>query len=473
MNEDNQNNLNNTPGSAGQVPNVQPQNLQNNYQQTQNFNNQQQVVSNPYAQTFNHPGLQNMNQGNNSQDSQADPNNQYNPNPNGDGQNPNAFKKSTNPIKKHGMSVITTLVLIVLIVAVIFGGSFVLKNINGNTNSVNRTTNTVDNVGNARNRNINALKVGAYVQYKPDEVGPYVVDPSFTGQENQVTISQNSNMSWRVFKIDEDSIELIATVPTVDTLSLSGAMGYDNGVYLLNDICKNLFSNSSMNAVGRSINIEDITSKIPEDMIATTGYAPVDAKRTYTGSNAYYPNLYMFENGSGIGKSIQYIEHSSLKENATKDGTNDVNNIQVDYEEIADVKTNGCSQSDSYYTSPVAGTPSERGFKLANGQQFIATHTAFTSNVTTCFTNSEYASMFYGAKNKYWLASRFVNCATPEVANFGIRTVNSNSLEILKMFDSNSEQWTISYSILPIVTIKNYTITSGTGTLRDPIVINN
>ena len=81
--------------------------------------------------------------------------------------------------------------------------------------------------------------------------------------------------------------------------------------------------------------------------------------------------------------------------------------------------------------------------------------------------------MFYGAKNKYWLASRFVNCATPEVANFGIRTVNSNSLEILKMFDSNSEQWTISYSILPIVTIKNYTITSGTGTLRDPIVINN
>ena len=78
--------------------------------------------------------------------------------------------------------------------------------------------------------------------------------------------------------------------------------------------------------------------------------------------------------------------------------------------------------------------------------------------------------MFYGTKSKYWLASRFVNCATNEVANFGIRTVNSNSLEILKMFDSNSEQWTISYSILPIVTIKNYNIKSGVGTSKDPIV---
>ena len=369
------------------------------------------------------------------------------------------------------MSVITTLILIVLIVVIILGGRFVFKKIKEPANVVNKTANTIDNVGNIGNKKSDKLKIGTYVEYVPDEVQPYVVDPAFTGQDNAVTISQNKNMHWRVFKInDDDSIEIIATVPTEDTLSLAGAIGYDNGVYLLNDVCKNLFSNSSMNAVGRSINIEDITSKIPDNMIESTGYAPVDARRTYTWSNSYYPNLYMFENGSGIGNAVQYIEHTSLKENATQDGTNDLNNIQIDREEIADVKTNGCSQSDSYYTSPVAGTPSEKGYKIANGQQFIATHTAFTSNVTTCFTNTEYASMFYGTKSKYWLASRFVNCATNEVANFGIRTVNSNSLEILKMFDSNSEQWTISYSILPIVTIKNYNIKSGVGTSKDPIV---
>ena len=469
MNEDNQNNLNNNQGTNGQVPNMQPHNQQNNFQQNQNP--YQQQGPNPYAQSFN-PGMQNINPGTNGQTpEQMNHNNQYNPNPNGEGQNPNAPKSNANPIKKHGMSVITTLILIVLIVVVILGGRFVFKKIKEPANVVNKTANTIDNVGNIGNKKSDKLKIGTYVEYVPDEVQPYVVDPAFTGQDNAVTISQNKNMHWRVFKInDDDSIEIIATVPTEDTLSLAGAIGYDNGVYLLNDVCKNLFSNSSMNAVGRSINIEDITSKIPDNMIESTGYAPVDARRTYTGSNSYYPNLYMFENGSGIGNAVQYIEHTSLKENATQDGTNDLNNIQIDREEIADVKTNGCSQSDSYYTSPVASTPSEKGYKIANGQQFIATHTAFTSNVTTCFTNTEYASMFYGTKSKYWLASRFVNCATNEVANFGIRTVNSNSLEILKMFDSNSEQWTISYSILPIVTIKNYNIKSGVGTAKDPIV---
>ena len=283
MNEDNQNNLNNNQGTNGQVPNMQPHNQQNNFQQNQNP--YQQQGPNPYAQSFN-PGMQNINPGTNGQTpEQMNQNNQYNPNPNGEGQNPNAPKNNSNPIKKHGMSVITTLILIVLIVVIILGGRFVFKKIKEPANVVNKTANTIDNVENIGGKKSDKLKIGAYVEYIPDEVQPYVIDPSFTGQENQVTISQNKNMHWRVFKTNDDSIEIIATVPTEDTLSLAGAIGYDNGVYLLNDVCKNLFSNSSMNAVGRSINIEDITSKIPENMIESTGYAPVDARRTYTGSN--------------------------------------------------------------------------------------------------------------------------------------------------------------------------------------------
>lgn len=477
MSEENPNNLNNNMGGPnngvpnGQVPNGKmPQNGQ---------------VPNPYAQSYD-PSMQDLNAQPYYQNPQMDQNNMGGQ----PGNNPNMYTidkhgkvtgapqsgntNKTGPVKKHGMSVITTLILLVLIAVVVLGGHYVYKKVTAPANNLNHISESINNIGNGGNSKSENLKIGAYIEYTPDTAEAYSVKAEYTGQEKVSTISQNSNMHWRVFKVEDDYIEIIATVPTEEGLALSGAMGYNNGVYLLNDICKSLYSNNSLNAVGRSITIEDITSKIPEDSVKSSGYAAVEKTyKTYTGANSYYPDLYQYENGSGIGKSVQYIEHSSLKENATADGTNDANNIEIDYEEIADVKTNGCSQSDSYYSTPVVASGSNKGYKVDSNQQFIATHTAFTSNVTTCFSNEAYGSIFYGTQKKYWLASRYVNCAYNDMANFGIRTVNSNSLEIVKMFDSNGDTYTVSYSILPIVTIKNYKVKSGIGTAKDPIILEN
>ena len=480
MSEENPNNLNNNVvgqnngNPSGPTPEMQmPQNGQ--------ATNSQQP--NPYAQSYD-PSMQNMNAQPFIQNPQMNPNmggqpgnaqNMYTIDQHGNvANNQNSEQSKSGPVKKHGMSIITTIILLVLIAVVVLGGHFIYKNVTAPTNTINGTSGSINNIGNDGNGRSDTLKIGAYITYTPDPANTYVVNPEYTGQEKVSNISQNPNIYWRVFKVENDYIEIIATVPTEDTLTLSGAMGYNNGVYLLNDICKNLYSNSSLNAVGRSITIEDITSKIPEDSIEISRYAPVENTfKTYSGANSLYPDLYQYENGSGIGKAVQYIEHSSLKENATPDGTNDANNIQIDYEEIADVKNNGCSQSDSYYSTPLIGSESNKGYKVATNQQFIATHTAFTSNVTTCFSNDAYGPMFYGTQQKYWLASRYVNCAYNEMANFGLRTVNTNTLEIVKMFDSDGSSFSVSYSILPIVTIKNYKIESGLGTPKDPIVLQN
>ena len=464
MNEGNQNNLNNNvQGNNGQQPNGPMPNGQ---------------MPNPYAQSYN-PNMQNMN-ANPYQNAQMNPNmggqfnNQYNPNMQGPNQNNvNQMNNKQGPVKKHGMNIITTLILLVLIAVVVLGGRQMYIKIKNPSNTVKTSSGSGSNIGESGKSNAENIKIGAYIKYTPDTAEPYVVKAQYTGQDGVATISQNPSMYWKVFKVEDDYIEIIATVPTKESLTLCGAIGYDNGVYLLNDICKNLFSNQSLNAVGRSITIEDITSKIPEDELKIHNYEAVDIKKTYTGANAYCPDLYNFEKGSGVGKAIQYIEHSTLKENATKDGTNDTNNLDIELEEIADVLENGCDQSDSYYSSPLVESESARGYKISPDQQFIATHTAFTSNVTTCFTDKEYGPMFYGTQNKYWLASRFVNCATNEVANFGIRTVNTNYLEVVKMFDSDASKFTASYSILPIVTIKNYNIKSGLGTVKDPLVLEN
>lgn len=483
MNEENPNNLNNNVQSPnGQMPNGQVPNGQIPNEQMPNPQGQNYQAQNPYAQSYD-PSMQNMNGQPFIQNPQMEQNaytidKRGNVVGNQNGQQNNVQYqvqgKKAGPVKKHGMSIITTLILLVLIAAVVLGGHFVYKQVTAPANHVGNTAETINNIGNGGTAKSDNLKVGAFIQYSPDATEAYSVKPEYTGQEKVSTISQNKNMHWRVFKVEDDYIEIIATVPTEEGLALSGAMGYNNGVYLLNDICKTLYSNNSLNAVGRSITIEDITSKIPEDTIKSAGYQAVEnTYKTYTGANSYYPELYANENGSGIGNAVQYINHESLKANATNEGANDLNNINVETEVVADVKTNGCSQSDSYYTTPLVESPSNKGYKVAANQQFIATHTAFTSNVTNCFSNENYGPMFYGTKNKYWLASRYVNCAYNDMANFGLRTVNSNTLEIVKMFDSDGSSFTVSYSILPIVTIKNPKVASGVGNAKDPIVLEN
>lgn len=47
------------------------------------------------------------------------------------------------------------------------------------------------------------------------------------------------------------------------------ATGYNNSVYLLNDICKNRYSNVSLGATARSLNLEDIESRMNSRGIET------------------------------------------------------------------------------------------------------------------------------------------------------------------------------------------------------------
>lgn len=47
-------------------------------------------------------------------------------------------------------------------------------------------------------------------------------------------------------------------------LALTGGLGYSNGVDLLNDICRSLWSNKSMGATARSLRLTDLNSMLEE-----------------------------------------------------------------------------------------------------------------------------------------------------------------------------------------------------------------
>ena len=88
---------------------------------------------------------------------------------------------------------------------------------------------------------------------------------SLSGYKSEQTLSQESNVQWRVLELDDDGkITKLISADGVGNLGATGAKGYNNMVYLLNKTYETLYSGEQGTA--RSIKIEDL-----EEHYSTTG----------------------------------------------------------------------------------------------------------------------------------------------------------------------------------------------------------
>ena len=286
-------------------------------------------------------------------------------------------------------------------------------------------------------RTLGMLQVGDYVAYTSDTDNTvYSLSSEYTGYASSQTISKE-NLSWRILSINENgTVDLISSGPTSGTIGLTDAVGYNNGVYLLNDISAKLYSNNSLKVTARSINIEDIEKHMNEKGLEyvhsySVGGLKWGETMTYTSSSyRYYPNLYAKENGSGI--------------NTTK------------------VKTDGIGQSDSYYAEATKETYSQAG-----SQGLTITQTYYDRTMTKDYYDSEvFYNLIHNAGNEYWLASRHVSPYTNTIdANFGLRRVSNSSLGGRDLFYSSiNVNLGDAYCLRPLVSLKsNIKIGSGDG----------
>ena len=97
---------------------------------------------------------------------------------------------------------------------------------------------------------------GVYVAYTPTS-GTFTSEGTYNGDTNK-DFSTISGLKWRVLKDDGTTLTLIADTTANTGFTLKGANGYNNGVLLLNNACKAMYSNSTFSATGRSIKAEDI-----------------------------------------------------------------------------------------------------------------------------------------------------------------------------------------------------------------------
>lgn len=161
------------------------------------------------------------------------------------------------------------------------------------------TLNVDGNIEYNSNLLINNVKIGDYVNYIPDKVSePYQLEN--VGHDGEIF---QEELNWRVLSINEGKVILISDTATTSEITLSGEDGYNNGVYVLNDLCKTLYSKSGI-AISRSINendIDNVSTFNKSSFINDEGIAYGETKQYTEDWYKYCPNLY----NSALDDSVQ------------------------------------------------------------------------------------------------------------------------------------------------------------------------
>ena len=150
-------------------------------------------------------------------------------------------------------------------------------------------TNTLDDIvkPNDESEIKDKINIGDYIEYRPIET-ILTLEKDYSGSNNIKL--ETINTIWQILDInDKAEITLISEEP-INNVSLKGSLGYNNGVYLLNDLCYKLYSSNDSKYV-RNLNIEDIEKYLDTDV---WNYDIQSNYKTYI-SNLYYPTIWSKE----------------------------------------------------------------------------------------------------------------------------------------------------------------------------------
>ena len=228
---------------------------------------------------------------------------------------------------------------------------------------------------------------------------------------------------------DDGSVDLVSAAPIATNVYFQGSLGYNNGVLLLNDLCKSQYSNSTLGVTARSIDLEDIEKKFN-----STG---INARNTYNNGNKTY------------GQTQTYTNNYSY--------TPDIYNH---------VGKTAAEESKDYYSTPTTATHSQKG--TLEVQQ---TYYYFSNTPSSYFDDSTFHELIFGTGTAYWLASRYAFCRSA-YADFGLRFVNSASLDGRYLFHSHNNTYNGTLRVRPVVSLgSNIKISTDGGTADAPRTI--
>ncbi len=244
------------------------------------------------------------------------------------------------------------------------------------------------------------IKIGDSVNYTYDSAGSYSLSSTYSGYSSNQTIAQTTGLTWKVLNVDKenDTVDIISTNPTSSTVYFKNILGYNNGHYLMNEICKAQYSNKTLGVNARSINLLDMEKHLtPTGITNRNAYkynsdtAKYGTTKTYP-SNTKYPSLYA--NQKGAGPNV-----SSITPSDTTKGNDP-------YEESKPIAT----------TEPTTDNTSGTGNPLTVTQTYY--------NIPINDTNYGTASTVLANNTYFLVAARYVDTQSDH-ANFGLRYANT------------------------------------------------
>ena len=309
------------------------------------------------------------------------------------------------------------------------------------TGTVNGTTYTkevsvtVNQFKNSILEDIN-IKIGDSVNYTYDSAGSYSLSSTYSGYSSNQTIAQTTGLTWKVLNVDKenDTVDIISTNPTSSTVNFYNILGYNNGPYLMNEICKAQYSNKTLGVNARSINLLDMEKHLTPTGItnrnAYTDAVKYGTTKTYT-SNTKYPSLYA--NQKGAGPNITAADASAKITQPKTDAGNDP------YEESKPIAT----------TEPTTDNTSGTGNPLTVTQTFYY--------IPIYDTNYGTASSILANGTTFWVAARYV-ATNSSYADFGLRNAGT-STSGWHMFVSNGDTVGTDFALRPVVSLPSSLLT--------------
>ena len=300
---------------------------------------------------------------------------------------------------------------------------------------------TVNQFKNSILEDIN-IKIGDYVNYTYDidsASSSYTLESKYSGYSSNQTIAQTTGLTWKVLNVDKenDTVDIISTNPTSSTVTFANILGYNNGPYLMNEICKAQYSNKTLGVNARSINLLDMEKHLTPTGItnrnAYTDAVKYGTTKTYT-SGTKYPSLYA--NQKGAGPNITAADASAKITQPKTDAGNDP------YEESKPIVPKGTTEPT---TSSTYGT----------GSPLTVTQTYY--NISINDTNYGTASTVLANSTGFWVAARCVPTGS-DSASFCIRGASTFTYGCY-MFFSDGDTNGSYYALRPVVSLPSRLLT--------------
>ena len=313
--------------------------------------------------------------------------------------------------------------------------------VTGTVNGKTYTKNVTATVNQYKNEiNLDEIQIGDYVNYTYDidsASSSYTLESKYSGYSSNQTIAQTTGLTWKVLNVDKenDTVDIISTNPTSSTVYFKGILGYNNGPYFMNEICKAQYSNKTLGVEARNINLLDMEKHLTPTGIKSRNeynkgdstYAKYGTTKTYT-SNTKYPSLYA--NQKGAGPNVSTISQP------------DITKGNDPYEESKPIVQKNTTEptNDSTY-----GT----------GSPLTVTQTYY--NISINDTNYGTASSILANSTYFWVAARYVGTSS-STAIFGLRFARTDTYGGY-MFFSGGDTDGINYALRPIVSLPSRLLT--------------